>query len=58
MPSQFKQCISKMFVKITMAMLMGAFFNKFTGMEVKYKITIFNKNIKINDNFGSQVGLV
>ena len=32
-----------MFVKITMAMLMGAFFNKFTGMEVKYKIAIYNK---------------
>ena len=40
-PSQFKQCISRMFVKITMAMLMGAFFNKFTGMEVKYKIAIY-----------------
>ena len=42
-PSQFKQCISRMFVKITMAVLMGAFFNKFTGMEVKYKIAIYNK---------------
>ena len=29
-----------MFVKITMAMLMGAIFQKFTGMEVKYEIAI------------------
>ena len=41
-----------------MAMLMGAIFNKFTGMEVKYRIAIYNKILKINYNFGSQVGLV
>ena len=36
-----------MFVKITTAMLMGAFLNKFTGMEVKYKIAIYNKVLKL-----------
>ena len=41
-PSQFKQCIRRMFVKVTMAMLMG-FLDRFTGMEVKYKIAIYNK---------------
>ena len=54
-PSQFKQCISRFFVKITMAMLMGAIFNKFTGMEVNYRIAIYNKIL--NDS-GSQVGPV
>ena len=44
-----------MFVKINMAMLMGAFFNRFTGMGAKYKSAIYNK---INYNFGSQVGPV
>ena len=45
-PSQFKQCISSIFVKITMAMLMGANFHKFTGREAKYKIAIYNKTLK------------
>ena len=30
-PSQLKQCVSRMFVKITMAMLMGAIFQKIYG---------------------------
>ena len=45
-PSRFKQCIPECFVKITMAMLMGAIFQKLTGMEVKYKIAIYNKILK------------
>ena len=40
--SAFPEC----FVKITMAMLMGAIFQKLTGMEVKYKIAIYNKILK------------
>ena len=38
--------ISRVFVKTTMSMLMGAFFDKFTGMEVKYKIAVYNKILK------------
>ena len=45
-PSRFKQCIPECFVKITMAMLMGAIFQKLTGMEVKYKIAIYKKILK------------
>ena len=40
--SAFPEC----FVKITMAMLMGAIFQKLTGMEVNYKIAIYNKILK------------
>ena len=40
--SAFPEC----FVKITMAMLMSAVFLKLTGMEVKYKITIYIKILK------------
>ena len=45
-----------MLVKINMAMLMGAFFNKFMGMGGKYKIAIYNKIKKYF--FGSQGGPV
>ena len=40
--SAFPEC----FVKITLAMLMGAIFQKLTGTEVKYKIAIYNKILK------------
>ena len=35
-----------MFVKITKALLICPIFQKITGMEVKYKIAIYNKILK------------
>ena len=57
-PSQLV-CISRFFVKITMAMLMGANFHKFTRMEVKYlKKAIYNKILKLLSFwFSSRSGL-